>query len=170
MLQVPRKLGLFGCSRLMPDPYALNPALPAAFAEAVCTLLDTALRYSRQAQMGSLTTALLQQATESGLLKCIDQLAEATAQQLQHTSAQTASALSTLSPDEQAGLEMLQYTASVLLATQVCCCCGIQSLWRHHSPAYCNRCCFCTYALAARHAPPTRAVSWVHAFQRKGLK
>jgi hypothetical protein len=113
----------------MPDPYALNAALPTAIAEAVCAMLDTALRYSRQAQMGALTSALLQQATESGLLKCIDRLAEATAQQLQRTSEQTAKALSALSPDEQRAFsKMLQYTASALLATQVCCCCASQSL------------------------------------------
>lgn len=133
-MQLPRKLGQFGCSHLMPNPYGSNLALPTAFAKAVCTMLDTALHHSRQGQMGWLTSALLQQATESGLVKCIDQLAEATAQQLQHANTQTAEALSTLSPGEQvllsSGLGILQYTASFVMGIQ-----AHMDAWAYGAPA-----------------------------------
>jgi hypothetical protein len=138
-MQVPRKLGQFAVSEVMPNPYKIS-FLPTVSAEAVGTMLHTALRHSRQGQMGWLAPAILQQATESGLVNCIDRITKVTAQQLNEYSL-TAEALApggslaasaeTLTTEQlgtlSVSLELLQYTSTALLVIQVCRCCGSQS-------------------------------------------
>lgn len=106
LLQVPRKLGLFASS--MPEPYARFSMLPTAFTQAVCLLVKAAAR-DGTAQIKS---AVLQQMTESGLVTCLDQLAEATAEQLELCSAAGAAAAKVDTP-------LSQIVAQVLLDIQV---------------------------------------------------
>jgi hypothetical protein len=89
LLQLPRKLGVFASSRLLPLPYASGAELPTAFAEVLSTFLLAAVTEEHGAP-AQVKAAILQQWEESGLLSSLDALAEATAQQLEQCRAAAA--------------------------------------------------------------------------------
>lgn len=80
-VQVPRKLGVFATSQLLPSPYATPPQVAATqlLVEAVAVLVIAAARDAPP----TVESVLAQQMTDSGLVTCLDQLAEATAAQLE---------------------------------------------------------------------------------------
>jgi hypothetical protein len=128
--QLIHKLGLFGSSKVMPDPYAAGPELPAAFAQAVSLLLKTVLE--GQTPVPSMVQ---QQMKGAPLFDCLIHLTHAAAEQLEQCSAAdvasggsgrcTASAAAAAlnaftSPDQQTRTPVaLQLTASCLLFTHV---------------------------------------------------
>lgn len=81
-MQLPRRLGLFASSRLVPLPYASGAELPTAFAEVLSTFLLAAVTEEHEAS-AQVKAAILQQCEESGLFSSLDALEEATAQQLE---------------------------------------------------------------------------------------
>jgi hypothetical protein len=84
LLQVPRKLGLFASSQVFPNPFGIPFKLAATvtLVEAVSVLVKAADSDAPP----QVRSAMLQQMTESGLLQCLDQLAEAIAVQLEQGS------------------------------------------------------------------------------------
>lgn len=115
---MPRKLGLFTSSRLLPTPYACGPALPTAFAEVVGTFLLAAVE-EVHGGMAQVKAAILQQWRDSGLLSTLDLLAEATAQQLEQCTAAAAAAEGAARARGVREVQLLTTAAARLLFIQV---------------------------------------------------
>lgn len=114
LLQAPapaRKLGLFASARVMPETFSGSRDLQSiAVIEASYALQFHVARQGTP----QVKSALLQQMTESGLLQCLDQLAEALVQQLEQCSAAGAAART-----HRGESKVLQHWASRLLIFQV---------------------------------------------------
>jgi hypothetical protein len=122
LLQLPRKLGLIASQQLPQDPCSSGPVLPG-FLATVCALLSAAEKEcTTQVQ-----AEILQQLKSSGLFRTVDQLKEATAQQLEQdtTAAATAAPTAAAGAAAAAGVTAsdslaLRETASGLMCFQVC--------------------------------------------------
>lgn len=126
-VKLPYKLGLFGNSKLLPDPYAAGPLLPAAFAQAVSHMLKAVL--GGKGGQAPLVSIMMQQSTDTQLFECLHQLTNAAADQLEQvnglepehglSAAAAAAANDISSPFVPIGRnDVLQLTACRLLGIQ----------------------------------------------------
>jgi hypothetical protein len=115
LLQLPRKLGLFASSKLLPDPGVTGTWLLPVFTEAVSTLLGAAQRDC----MRSVQTEIFQQLASSGLFKTLDQLKAATAAQLEQSGAATTAAAAAAAAAAGGDLAALWHRAGALMGLQV---------------------------------------------------
>jgi hypothetical protein len=115
LMQLPRKLGMLASSLVADNPFRTGVLLPSAVANIMEELVDTlrAAGVRNGGQLKEFWPPVQQQLVDSGMFTCLQQLMEATAQQLERC---TAAAAAAPADDSGAGFAAAAAVAAAMAA------------------------------------------------------